>query len=204
MSQNHPQYWAFYEDKGWDLCCIKRTTAYSWQKRVKNRGGLSFNGVGLHQKRHKFGPEDTQELLNEQRRIEERNRKRENFQKHIDALENAGQEITVSALMHRTGLSQHTIYKRLQLCGRKWYRDRTIALITESMKFARLRMARQQLVLMARKQLLPEKIWFSDECRIELTGSKVMFSDFSPFSAFLSDFSPFSAFFRRQITKILF
>ena len=41
------------------------------------------------------------------------------------------------------------------------------------MVIARLRMARQQLILFAKKELLPEDIWFSDESTIELTGSKV-------------------------------
>ena len=153
------------------------------------RGGLSYSGVGLHQKRHKFEPHETQELIRLRNREEEIDRKRETFQKHIDELENQGTPLTVANLVVKTGLSRRSVYLRLQLCGKKYYRDKVISMITDQMKFARMRMSRQQLILMAEDKLRPEDIWFSDECKVELTGSQVRF--FSFFVRFL--FESFSA-----------
>ena len=148
-----------------------------WKKRLRDRGGLYENGVGRRQKRRKFDENeaDNPERLSHYAKQELRDKKRRDYQLKIDELREKNIPVTVTNLVEATGLSVKTVWTRLRLCGLKYRKHQIVALISHRSRLGRMKMCRQQLILFAQNKMKPEDIWFSDECKMEFTGSKVSF-----------------------------
>ena len=167
---------------GWEFCCIKVGTARQWKKRLLDNGGLYETGVGRRQKRHTFHDweDENPEKISYFAKIDLRNEKKEHFLRKMEEVRARGIRVTIENMVAATGLSYTTVWRRLRLCGLRYRRERVVSMITDKMKVARMRMARQQLILMAKNELQPDEIWFTDECSLDFTGAKVKFPLFGP------------------------